>query len=104
MHNRDKVNELIKDIDGALDAPHETVASAAELLVEKGWRKETRGIWVKDESYVGKNKEHYVCSCCGNWQSVKKSLNKIYYMYFCPYCGSRMDAPHGNGSQGSEVE
>ena len=55
------------------------------------------GEWVLDTNYTGKHKEIYVCSVCNRYQSKKISgsyrdnPNKMNYMFFCPFCGAKMD-------------
>ena len=53
------------------------------------------GEWIEDKTYMGKDKKIYVCSLCNHWQSVKnhRQTNQIMYMFYCPFCGARMDIP-----------
>ena len=89
---RETIREMASELfEGGIESA--TVAmKAAEIAVDKGYRKYRRGSWLKDESYKGNNKEIYRCSECEHWQSTKKGDNKIFYMNYCPFCGSRMTA------------
>jgi len=65
---------------------------AAPVLIDKGWRRVSRGTWMKDETYKGTNKVVYRCSVCGHWQTQKKwnTNDGRFHMNYCPFCGSAM--------------
>ena len=87
---REIIREMAAELfEGGIKSAAEAM-SAAEAAFDKGYRKYRRGAWLRDESYRGKNKEIFRCSECGHWQSTKKGDKKIFYMNYCPFCGSRM--------------
>ena len=65
----------------------------AAHVIALGYRRRTNGSWIYDNSYEGRNKDIFVCSVCGHWQSSKKRSDNIFYMNYCPFCGARMDRP-----------
>ena len=89
--NEKKVNDVVKALRDAGISPL-VAERAAPVLIDKGWRRVSRGTWIKDETYKGTNKVVYRCSVCGHWQTQKKwNTNEgRFHMNYCPFCGSAM--------------
>lgn len=52
------------------------------------------GEWIRDDTYSGKHKEIYYCSCCNHWQAhraLKEPSMNAMHMRYCPWCGAMMD-------------
>ena len=79
----------------------EMVQSVAETVIELGYYRQRHGVWVRDETYVGKNKDVFCCSLCGHWQGTSKKSNAIFYMNYCPFCGAEMSQDENNNRSDS---
>ena len=91
-YKEQKIKEFADELSEVIDASEDVRRHLAATLIEREYRKERHGAWIKDESYQNKTKEIYYCTCCNHWQSTKKR-NQIQFMNYCPLCGARMDKP-----------
>ena len=99
---KERVEALVADMQKVCYARElETVKRCAEMAVTCGWRKERHGEWVKDNTYEGKQKEIYTCSCCGHYEAIKKGNDKLRYMNYCPDCGALMKKPEEVSDNGN---
>lgn len=66
----------------------------AEVIYQKGYRKERHGKWILDDNYKGKTKVIHRCSLCDRWVTSKKwHGGTLSHPPYCPWCGARMAAP-----------
>lgn len=64
-------------------------AEVAELLYQEGYRKQSKGVWVKHlDEY---DCEYAKCSCCGEefYDASGEDTIDMFYK-FCPNCGAKM--------------
>lgn len=79
-------NECWKDGNGFADCE----VCEACLLYEAGYRKQSEGEWVVEESPLLLDKK-ISCSCCGYSERRGPAWNISWGMYnFCPNCGAKM--------------
>ena len=91
---KELVEELTADmLEECHDAMPKAVRAYAQIAVNKDWRKERRGEWIRDETYPTKNKKAYVCSYCGHYEVVPKGNPKMRYMNYCTDCGAMLKKP-----------
>lgn len=71
------------------------LCSVVSLVVELEYRKERHGAWVLDDERSSKKFLRWRCTACGHWQSSRRNdrSDQIFYMNYCPFCGSQMDKP-----------
>ena len=88
MNEREKV----KKIQDLLNEADVIGTDPAEFLFKNGVEPRVSARWMKDDTYVGKNKDMFICSECLHWQSVKKvEPDQVMYMKYCPFCGAKME-------------
>ena len=85
---------LFEELTGAGIAP-EDAEKAADVIAERGYRRERNAAWVRDKEYASKNHVRWRCTDCGHWQSAKRHdvSEQIFYMNYCPFCGAKMKKP-----------
>ena len=69
------------------------IKELADELPDAGVREKVKGVWIEDKTYSGKDKKIFHCSRCNHWQSSKSraTVNQMFYMNFCPFCGAEME-------------
>lgn len=78
----DQTEELARDIYDSAFVSEAVSLSLAIDLAEKGYRKQSEGMW---EIVIGSNgKEKMVCTNCRHQQNLASTFT------FCPNCGARM--------------
>ncbi len=67
-----------------------------------------KGCWLYDKNFKSKEKERFICSACGWWQTAKKSnaTGMLFAMRHCPRCGMGMSyevrLSHGEGGNSGQ--
>jgi uncharacterized protein with PIN domain len=80
------LNSIIHFKDNGLVARYAT----AEAMYELGYRKQSKGEWVRQNKIKGKVIPEAVCSECGREVVYQVIDNKYFFENFCPHCGARM--------------
>lgn len=98
MQNRRKEErrtQLALELGNAVQLPEDQMGGIVSLMVELEYRKERHGAWVLDEERSSKKLLRWSCTACGHWQSSRRNdrSEQIFYMNYCPFCGSQMDKP-----------
>lgn len=80
------LNSIIHFKDNGLVARYAT----AEAMYELGYRKQSKGEWVRQNKIKGKVTPEAVCSECGREVVYQVIDNKYFFENFCPHCGAEM--------------
>lgn len=95
MARKQQLEVMVADlIEGGM--PSTEARQAAEIAVYKGYRKFKTGTWTEDTEYKSKNRIKYHCSVCGGYHMSKRwEKTNVFYMRYCPICGSRNKGSFG---------
>ncbi len=66
------------------------MGSVASSPAREKYLRERYGEWIKDGADGGKNKDVYICSVCGHYETVKKNGGGLKGMSYCHACGAAM--------------
>ncbi|MBE6546331.1 MAG: hypothetical protein E7668_02675 [Ruminococcaceae bacterium] len=95
--------ELIDELREELEVSDGELERIVDRLVDSEYRKERHGAWIFDDHYTSHKYVRWVCSACTHWQSAQRHImsEQIFYMNYCPFCGSQMDKPERKTSEDS---
>ncbi len=97
MEKEKQIEEMRNDIPRDLEIDGKDIDTICEILVNKDYRKERQGEWIKilDSAFSIENNEtgeeefynQYICSNCGR---IEAKTDVTYCEKYCPNCGAKM--------------
>lgn len=99
MEQQNLIDDMAKDLEDCythywIDVMFDEYA---KRMIEKGWRKERRGEWIRRENKSPTEIEAY-CSICGRDAVYQVIGNKWQFENFCPHCGAKMKEATDDGN------